>query len=120
MRHRKAGRKLDRPTDQRMALLRCLVCGLLWHGHIETTETRAKSARALAEKIITLTKQDTVHARRQAREFLLDRHLVKRLFDEIGPKYRERPGGYSRIIRRGFRRGDAAPLARLELVDLET
>jgi len=119
MRHRLAGRQLGRPTDQRMALLRGLVTALLWHGKVDTTEARAKEARALAEKMITLAREDSVHRRRQARKFLNDRDLVAHLFIKIGPKYRERGGGYSRIVRMGMRRGDAAALARLELVDYE-
>lgn len=100
-------------------MLRSLVSALLWHGKVDTTEVRAKQARALAEKMITLAREDTVHRRRQARRFLVDRDLVARLFRDIGPKYQQRPGGYARIVRLGQRRGDAAPLARLELVDYE-
>lgn len=119
MRHRLARKQMGRPTDQRIALLRSLVSGLLWHGKVDTTEPRAKRARAVAEKIITLAREDTVHRRRQARKFLNDRDLIAHLFTDIGPKYRERDGGYSRIIRTGVRRGDAAVMARLELVDYE-
>jgi len=114
-----ARKQLGRPTDQRMALLRSLVSGVLWHGKVDTTEPRAKQARPLAEKMITLAREDTVHRRRQARKFLNDRDLVAHLFTNVGPKYRERAGGYSRVIRTGVRRGDAALMARLELVDYE-
>jgi len=119
MRHRVAGKQLGRPTDQRMALLRGLVSAVLWYGKVDTTAARAKEARSLAEKMITLAREDTVHRRRQARKFLNDRDLVAHLFRKVGPQYKERPGGYSRVVRMGVRRGDAAPLARLELVDYE-
>ena len=119
MRHRIAGKQLGRPTDQRMALLRSLVSSLLWHGKVDTTLTRAKEARGLAEKIITLAREDNFNRRREARRFLSDRDLVAHLFLQVAPKYRDRAGGYSRIVRTGMRRGDAAPTARLELVDYE-
>jgi len=102
-----------------MALLRGLVSDVLWHGKVKTTHTRAKEARPLVEKLITLAREDTVHHRREARKFLNDRDLVAHLFLKVAPTYRERTGGYSRIIRTGMRRGDAAPMARLELVDYE-
>jgi large subunit ribosomal protein L17 len=102
-----------------MALLRGLVSAVLWYGKVDTTAARAKEARSLAEKMITLAREDTVHRRRQARKFLNDRDLVAHLFRKVGPQYKERPGGYSRVVRMGVRRGDAAPLARLELVDYE-
>jgi len=119
MRHKLAGKQLGRPTDQRMALLRGLVSALFWHGKVDTTATRAKAARAMAEKLITLAREDTNHHRREARKFLNDRYLVAHLFLKVAPQYRERSGGYARIIRTGMRRGDAAPTARLELVDYE-
>jgi len=109
-------RKLNLPTDQRMALLRNLVTSLLENGKIETTETRAKEARSLAEKMITLGKTNTLHSRRQALAFITKEDVVKKLFDEIAPKYAERNGGYTRIIKIGPRRGDAAPMAIVELV----
>jgi large subunit ribosomal protein L17 len=102
-----------------MALLRSLVAALLWHGKVDTTVTRAKEARGVAEKMITLAREDNFNRRRQARKFLNDRDLVAHLFLKVAPQYRERAGGYSRIIRTGTRRGDAAPTARLELVDYE-
>jgi large subunit ribosomal protein L17 len=119
MRHKLDGKRLGKPTDQRIALLRALVSAVLWHGKVDTTETRAKAARSLAEKMITLAREDTVHHRREARKFLVDRDLVAHLFVNVGPQYRERVGGYSRVTRTGTRRGDAAATARLELIDYE-
>ncbi len=139
MRHRVAGRKLGMPSDQRMALLRGLVRSLVMYEHIETTEPRAKEARSMAEKLITLAKQNTVHARREARKTLppprmpkgmLSAHgkaqkdmraervaedPVKRLFDVVGPKFKDKQSGFTRMIKIGFRRGDAAPVVKLEL-----
>ena len=109
-------RKLNLPTDQRMALLRNLVTSLLENGRIETTLTRAKETRSLAEKMITLGKTNTLHSRRQALAFITKEDVVKKLFDEIAPKYAERNGGYTRVIKTGPRRGDAAPMAIVELV----
>ena len=109
-------RKLNLPTDQRMALLRNLVTSLLENGKIETTETRAKEAGKLAEKMITLGKTNTLHSRRQALAFITKEDVVTKLFAEIAPKYAERNGGYTRIIKIGPRRGDAAPMAIIELV----
>ncbi len=109
-------RKLNLPTDQRMALLRNLVTSFLENGRVETTLTRAKEAQSLAEKMITLGKANTLHSRRQALEFITKEDVVTKLFSEIAPKYAERNGGYTRIIKEGPRRGDAAPMAILELV----
>lgn len=109
-------RKLNLPTDQRMALLRNLVTSLLESGKIETTETRAKETRSLAEKMITLGKTNTLHSRRQALAFITKEDVVTKLFAEIAPKYADRNGGYTRIIKIGPRRGDAAPMAIVELV----
>lgn len=109
-------RKLNLPTDQRMALLRNMVTSLLENGKIETTETRAKEARSLAEKMITLGKANTLHSRRQALAFITKEDVVTKLFAEIAPKYADRNGGYTRIIKIGPRRGDAAPMAIVELV----
>lgn len=109
-------RKLNLPTDQRMALLRNLVTSLLENGKIETTLTRAKETRSLAEKMITLGKTNTLHSRRQALAFITKEDVVKKLFDEIAPKYAERNGGYTRVMKTGPRRGDAAPMAIVELV----
>lgn len=109
-------RKLGRPTDQRKAMLRNLVTSFLKHGKIETTETRAKETRSLAEKMITLAKRGDLHARRQVLAFVTEEEVVKNLFDNIAPKYAERNGGYTRIIKKGPRRGDAAEMAFIELV----
>lgn len=109
-------RKLRRPTDQRMAMLRNLTTSLLKHGKIVTTETRAKETRNLVEKMITLGKRGDLHARRQALAFIYDESVVKKLFDEIAQKYTDRQGGYTRIVKIGPRRGDAAPMAILELI----
>jgi large subunit ribosomal protein L17 len=115
MRHRVSGRKFGLPSDQRMALLNCLVRSLLLHEKIETTEPRAKDVRCIAEKVITTAKTNSLHARRLARKTLNDETLVKKLFDQIAPKFADRPGGYTRITKIGFRRGDAAPMVKLEL-----
>lgn len=110
-------RKLNLPTDQRKALLRNLVTSLLENGKIETTLTRAKETRSMAEKMITLGKTNTLHSRRQALAYITKEDVVTQLFEEIAPKYAERNGGYTRIMQTGPRRGDAAPMAILELVD---
>lgn len=109
-------RKLGRPTDQRKAMLRNLVTSFLKHGKIETTETRAKEARSIAEKMITLAKRGDLHARRQVLSFVTEEAVVQRLFEEIAPKYAERNGGYTRIYKVGPRRGDGAEVVILELV----
>ncbi len=109
-------RKLGKPADQRRALLRGLVTSLLRHGRIQTTVPRAKEARVMAEHMITLAKRGDLHARRQALAYVLDPAVVRDLFQTIGPRYQERPGGYTRILRVGVRQGDAAPMAILELV----
>ncbi len=109
-------RKLGRPTDHRLAMIRNLVTSLLKEGRIQTTNTRAKEARRLAEKMITLAKKGDLHSRRQAMAFVYDETVVKNLFDEIGPKYKERNGGYTRILKLGPRRGDAAEMVIIELV----
>ncbi len=112
-----AYRKLGINMSRRRALLRNITTSLLKHGRIETTEARAKEMHSLAEKMITLGKRGDLAARRQAMEFLLDETVVKELFDNIGPKYADRQGGYTRIVRTGFRRGDAAQMVLVELVD---
>ncbi|MGL4607932.1 MAG: 50S ribosomal protein L17 [Eubacteriaceae bacterium] len=109
-------RKLGRPSDQRRALLRNLTTALLEHGKIETTVTRAKEVKRLADKMVTLGKRGDLHARRQAIAYITQEAVVKRLFDEIAPKYTERQGGYTRIYRVGPRRGDGAEMAVIELV----
>ena len=109
-------RKLGRATDHRMAMLRGLVTYLLENGRIETTVTRAKELRSLAEKMITIAKEPTLANKRRAFAFVTKEDVVKKLFDEIGPAYRDRSGGYTRIIRTGPRRGDAAEMCIIELV----
>ena len=109
-------RKLGLATDQRRAMLRSLVTSFLKHGRIVTTETRAKEARSIAEKMITLAKRGDLHARRQVLAYVLEETVVNNLFTDIAPKYAERNGGYTRIIKKGPRRGDAAEMAFIELV----
>ena len=109
-------RKLGRPTDQRRAMLRSLVTSFLKHGKIETTETRAKETRKLAEKMITLAKRGDLHARRQVLAYVHEEEVVQNLFDNIAPKYAERNGGYTRMYKKGPRRGDGAEVVILELV----
>jgi large subunit ribosomal protein L17 len=149
VRHKISGRRLGLPTDQRMALLRNLVTSLLWHGHVTTTATRAKEAKSLAEKLITLAREDNVHHRRTARRFLMPRtglieskkgtlreapagdrttslsgrsaatveNSVTHLFSHVSPQYMDRPGGYSRIVPMGLRKGDGVLEVQLQLVD---
>jgi large subunit ribosomal protein L17 len=112
-----AYRKLGINMSRRKATLRNIVTSLLKHGRIETTEARAKELHSLAEKMITLGKQGDLAAKRQAMEFLLDETVVKELFDNIAPKYADRQGGYTRIIRSGYRRGDSAEMVLVELVN---
>ncbi len=109
-------RKLGLRSDHRRAMLRNMVTSLIKEGRIETTETRAKEVRSIAEKMVTLAKRGDLAARRQVSEYLFDEEAAKKLFTTIGPKYKDRPGGYTRIVKVGFRRGDAAPMAILELV----
>ena len=117
MRHRRVGRKLGVVTKHRKALFRNMVTDFLRNGRIETTDTRAKELRRISEKIITLAKRGTLHARRQAASVIRDKEVLKKLFDEIASKYKERPGGYTRIVKLGSRRGDNAPISLLELVE---
>ncbi len=119
MRHNVARRKLNRPTDQRLALLRGLVKDLVTHERIRTTEAKAREARSLAEKMITLGKRGDLHARRQAIQFLNDASVVRKIFDDLGPRFADRAGGYTRIVKIGPRKGDGAPMAQLELVGKE-
>ena len=109
-------RKLGRPTASRMAMLRAMVTYLLENGKIETTVTRAKEVRSLAEKMITIAKEPTLHNKRQVFAFVTKESVCKKLFDEIAPKYADRNGGYTRIIKTGARRGDAAEMAIIELL----
>ena len=116
MRHRVAGRKLSRPTGHRMSMLRTTVTDLLRHESIRTTEAKAREVRRLAEKVITRGKKGTLHDRRLAAAILTDESVVKKLFDELGPRFESRAGGYTRMVKLGPRKGDAAPMAILELL----
>ena len=109
-------RKLGRPSDQRTAMLRAMVTFLLENGKIETTVTRAKEVRSMAEKYITLAKNNSLHNKRQALAFITKEDVVAKLFNEIAPKYTEVNGGYCRITKTGPRRGDAAEMAIIELI----
>ncbi len=108
--------KLGRTSNQRRALLRQLATALLAQEKIETTEAKAQELRSVAETLITLAKHNTLHARRQALAYLTDESVTKKLFDTIAPRYAERPGGFTRVMKLGPRRGDAAPMALIELV----
>lgn len=116
MRHQKAGRRFDMDTPQRLSMFRNITTAVLAHGGVETTEPRAKEVRPFVERMITLGKRGTVHARRQALAYIYDPAVVDQLFDDIAKRYADRPGGYTRIVKLGPRLGDAAPAARLELV----
>ena len=109
-------RKLGRPTDHRQAMLKGLVTLLLEKGRIETTVTRAKEVQPMADRMISLGKENTLHSRRQALAYVTKEDVVKKLFDEIAPKYEATNGGYTRIIKTGPRRGDAAEMCFIELV----
>ena len=109
-------RKLGRTTDHRRAMLRAMVTYLLENGQIETTVTRAKEVRAVAEKMITIGKNSDLHSKRQVFAYVTKEDVAKKVFDEISPKYADRNGGYTRIVKIGPRRGDAAEMAILELV----
>lgn len=119
MRHRKAGRRLGLPTDQRIALLRSLAEALFLHEGIKTTETRAKELRRFAERLITISKRGDVTGRRLAMQRLPNKLVVEKLFEVYGPRYQNRPGGYTRIVKLGPRKGDNAPMARIELMPEE-
>ncbi len=119
MRHGVSGRKLRRPTAHRLALLRNLVTSFLEKERVRTTVAKAKEARPIAEKMITLGKRGTLHARRQAAAFVRKESVVTKLFDDLGPRFGQRPGGYSRIVKLGPRSGDGADMALLELIGSE-
>src|SRR6195256_3707752 len=119
MRHKRAGYKLKRDAGSRNSLLRNLVTSVIEHERIVTTVIKAKAARPLVEKMITLAKRDTLHARRQAAAFLETPAAVKKLFDKLGTRFGQRNGGYTRVVRLGFRKGDGAEQAMLELVGSE-
>ncbi len=116
MRHRVAGRKLSRHTQHRELMFRNMLVSLLQHERIKTTLAKGKELRSWADRIISLGKQGTLHAKRRAFALLRDKGTVKRLFDEIAPKFKDREGGYTRVYKLGWRQGDGAPLSLVELV----
>ncbi len=116
MRHNVAGRRLGRSTGHRRALYRNLVTELLRHEKIITTEAKAKEVRGIAEKLITLGRKSGLHSYRQALSFVTDKKVTAKVFAELGPRYKERPGGYTRIVKLEPRLGDGAPMVQLELV----
>ena len=117
MRHRRAGKKLNRDSAHRRALYANLASALIEHGRIETTEAKAKAVKPVAEQMITLGRRGDIHARRQALAYLRSQEIVHELFSEIAPRFKDRPGGYTRIVKIGPRQGDAAEMVYLELVD---
>jgi len=117
MRHQRSGKKLGRDAAQRRALYSNLAGALIEHGRIKTTEAKAKAVKPIAEQMITLGRRGDLHARRQALSFLRSQDVVHKLFADVGPRFAERPGGYSRIVKIGPRAGDAAVMVYLELVD---
>ncbi len=119
MRHRVRKGKLGLKTGHRLSLLRNLCTELFRHGRILTTDVKAKELKKFSEKIITLAKTDTVHSRRLVNTKIKDRNIISKLFDTIGPSFSSRPGGYTRIIKLNYRKGDAAPISTIELVGLE-
>ena len=119
MRHGKAYRKLGRTTSHRLAMFRNQLSSLVTHERIVTTLPKAKELRPVAERLITRGKSDTVHARRVVGRWVADRDLIKKLFTEIAPRFADRPGGYTRIVKLGPRHGDGAEMAILEFVDFE-
>ncbi|WP_343563243.1 50S ribosomal protein L17 [Kiloniella sp. b19] len=117
MRHRMSGRKLNRTSSHRKAMFANMAHALIKHEQIKTTLPKAKDLRRVVEKLVTLGKRGDLHARRQAASVLRDDALVAKLFSEIAERYTDRPGGYTRVLKAGFRRGDMAPMAIIELVD---
>ena len=117
MRHNKAGRRLGRTTSHRVAMFRNMVTSFLNHEKITTTDAKAKELRSIAEKMITLGKKGDLHAMRQAASYIRDKKVVTKLFTTIAPRYQERDGGYTRIIKLGLRSGDSASLSLIELVE---
>ena len=120
MRHLKKGRSLHRKSSHRKALLCNMAASILTNGRVRTTEAKAKEVRGLVDRIITWGKRGDLHARRLAVRQVRSRTLVKKVFDELAPRYRDRPGGYTRIMKVGFRHGDNAPVVIMELVDYPT
>ena len=117
MRHAKSGRKLNRTASHRKALFANMATSLIKHEQIVTTLPKAKELRRVTDKLITLGKRGDLHARRQAASQLRDERMAKKLFEVLGPRYKDRPGGYTRVLKAGFRHGDMAPMAVIELVD---
>jgi len=117
MRHKISGKKLSLNHDQRKALFKNLINSLILHGQIRTTEAKAKGVRRLVEKLITRGKEQTLHSRRLIAAFLQNKKAVNKIVDELAPLFKKRPGGYTRIVRMGERRGDRAPMVKLELVE---
>jgi large subunit ribosomal protein L17 len=117
MRHRKAGRQLRRTSEQKLALMRSLASSLIEHGAIETTEAKAKELRPFVEKLITKARAGTLHGRRLAARHVQKRETADKLFQEIGPRFAKRAGGYTRILKTGHRKGDGAEMARIELIE---
>jgi large subunit ribosomal protein L17 len=117
MRHRKAGRQLRRTSEQKLALLRNLATSLIENGAIETTEAKAKELRPFVEKLITKARTGTLHSRRLAGRHVQKREAADKLFQELGPRFAKRTGGYTRILKTGHRKGDGADMARIELVE---
>ena len=117
MRHRRLSRRFSRTSSHRQAMFKNMSASLVQHELIKTTVTKAKELRRVLEPLITLAKEDTLHHRRLAFARVRDRDVVTKLFNELGPRYQKRPGGYLRILKCGFRQGDAAPMAYVELVD---
>ena len=117
MRHRKKGRKLSRTASHRRAMLRNMATSLFRHERVTTTTAEAKELRPYAERLITLARRGDLHARRLAARKIADREVLAKLFEDIGPRFAERPGGYTRILKLGHRRGDAAEMALIELVE---
>lgn len=119
MRHRKAGKQLGRNSSHRRALLRNLTTALFKHEQIETTDSKARQLRPVAEKVMTLAKRGDLHARRQALAYLTEKAVVHRLFDELKASYTDRQGGYVRIVKKGQRKGDGAPVSVVQLLAVE-
>lgn len=119
MRHNSAGRRLGRTTSHRIAMFRNMVTSFLEHEKITTTDAKAKELRSIAERMITLGKKGDLHATRQAAAYIRDKKVVTKLFTTIAPRYADRPGGYTRIIKLGIRPGDTAPVSVIELVEAE-
>ena len=117
MRHRMSGRKLNRTSSHRKAMFANMTASLLLHEQIKTTKPKAKDLRTFVDKMITLGKRGDLHARRQAMSFLRDKEVVSKLFDALADRYKDRQGGYSRVLAAGYRYGDSAPMAIIELVD---